>query len=628
MNGIGVFSLFAGALQLTIPSYGLRLVRRFGAHRVGWFLVIAFSLLGLLHLLEPMRPGFGVSARTLDVVYAVGSMLLLIGMAHIETLVSERSIASRKKEELQRQMERQAEEQLEGLLAANQQLTQELGRREQSLQALVDSEAHYRLLFVENPQAMWIVDLRSSRFLAVNKAALDLHGFTSDEFMERGISRLVYPEAATRLVRDLARPCFGVECRGSWPFRARDGSLLELELTVADVKFCNCPARLVLARDITSKRRDETEMLSRNKVASISQLANGVAHHLDNIFSAISTNTSALLEKESNPVYATKLNQIAAATQRGTGLSRQLLAAGSAQSATIEPFDLNALLHQNHALLRRLTGSSIVLKQSLSRNLPLALGDARMVENAIVSLVLNARDAMADGGTVTLGSSIVRLTETEASRRLHARPGEYVCLSVHDTGRGMTPEVQARLFEPFFTTKEPGKAMGLGLAAIFGQVRQQQGWIECESRVGAGTEFKIVLPCASRGENSTTIPASHITVRERVLFIEPDDILRALGRVALERQGYSVSEADSAAIALTLWHSQNSKIDLMVTDIALPDGVSGFDLAQDFIRSKPGLRVLYMGGQTSKKIFDGNPYLEKPYTGASLVEALDGVLAG
>ena len=216
MNGIGVFSLFAGALQLTIPSYAFRLVRRFGAHRVGWFLVSAFSLLGLLHLLEPMKVGgsFGVSTRTLDMIYAVGSMLLLIGMAHVETLISERSVASRKEEELHRQFERQAQERLEGLMEANHQLSQELARREQNQEALADAEAQYRFLFAENPQAMWIVDLRSSRFLAVNKAALDQQGLTSEEFMERGVRGIVCAEAAAGLLQDLARPCFGVERRG------------------------------------------------------------------------------------------------------------------------------------------------------------------------------------------------------------------------------------------------------------------------------------------------------------------------------------------------------------------------------------------------------------------------------
>jgi len=630
MNGIGVFSLLAGALQLTIPSYALRLVRRFGAHRVGWFLVSAFSLLGLLHLLEPMKSGgsLGVSGRTLDIVYAVGSMLLLVGMAHVETLISERSVASRKEEELNHRLQRQAQERLEGLVEANQQLTQELASRAQNEEALRDSEAQYRLLFAQNPLAMWIVDLRSSRFLAVNKAALDQHGLTSDEFIERGIPGIVGPEAAARLLRDLARPCFGVECRGHWPFQARDGSILELELTVTDVKFCNCPARLVLARDVTAQRRDETELLTRSRVGSMAQLAGGVAHHLDNIFSTISTNTTALLEKESNPVYAAKLNQITTATQRGTGLSRQLLAAGSAQSATLEPLDLNALLQQHHPLLRRLTGHSIVLKKSLAANLPLALGDARMLENALVSLVLNARDAMPNGGTVTLGTKVVRLSEAEAGHRLHARAGEYVCFSVHDTGHGMKPEVQARVFEPFFTTKDAGKAMGLGLAAVFGQVRQQQGWLEYESRVSAGAEFKVFLPCAPREQNGSTAP--RIAARERVLFIEPNDNLRALGRAALDRQGFIVSEADSAPLALTLWSSQAPKIDLLVTDIALPDGVSGLELAHELKKTKPGLHVVYTGagGENREGLLEGFPYVAKPYTGDALLGALEGVLAG
>jgi PAS domain S-box-containing protein len=633
MNGIGVLNLLAGALQLTIPSYALRLVRRFGAKRVGWFLVSAFSLLGLLHLLEPMKPSGSIaaSAHTLDIIYAIGSMLLLVGMAHVETLISERSTAARKEEELHRKFERAAEQRVESLIEANQQLSQEVARRRENERALAESEAQYRFLFMENPQPMWIVDLRSSRCLAVNKAALVQHGFEQDEFIERGLRGVVSEQAAARLEQDMARPCHGVECRGRWPFLRKDGAELEIELTVADVKFCECPARLVMARDVSLQRRQELQLLANKRIETVAQIAGGVAQHFSNIFSVVSGNAGFLLEKEVHPEYAAKLNQIATSGQRGASLTRQLQAAGGA-AVSLEPLHLNALLQQNTPLLRRLAGTAITLKQTHGTNLPLVMGDARILESVLVSLVLNARDAMPNGGTLTITTRAARINDEYSEQHPEAKPGEYVCLSVHDTGHGMKPEVQARVFEPFFTTKEPGKATGLGLAAVFGEVRQHQGWIECHSRVDVGTEFKVFLPSAPPTAKASTATAQVSTqaARERILYLEPNERLRTLGRAALDRQGYAVCEADSAALALTLWNSQSSKIDLLLTDIRLPKGVCGTDLAAEMRKRKPGLKVVYTRScseENQEGLFDGQPYLPKPYTGDALLKAIEDRMA-
>jgi two-component system cell cycle sensor histidine kinase/response regulator CckA len=633
MNGIGVLNLLAGVLQLTIPSYALRLVRRFGAKRVGWFIVSAFSLLGLLHLLEP-GVAVGISSRSLDIIYAVGSMLLLIGMAHVETLIAERFVATRKQQELHLNWERAANERVESLVEANQQLSQELARRRENERALADSEAQYRFLFMESPQPMWIIDLRSSRFLAVNKAALSQHGFEQDEFIERGIRGLISEVAATRLAQDLAKPCFGVECRGRWPFLRKDGTELEIELTVADVKFCECPARLVVARDVSSQKRQEIQFMVNSRSEAVTQIAGGVAQHFNNIFSVVHENAGVLLEKEVNPEFAAKLNQIITSAQRGASLTRQLQAIGGAQPVNLEPLHLNALLQQSTPLLRRLAGNSITLKQTHATTLPPVMGDARILESLLVSLVLNARDAMPNGGTLTIGTRTVRITEADSRQLPEAKAGQYACLSIHDTGHGITPEVQARIFEPFFTTKEAGKATGLGLSAVLGQVRQHQGWIECHSQIGAGTEFKVFLPGApqsTRAVAAVAAPqASTPAARERILFLEPNERLRAVGRAALDRQGYVVCEADSAQLALMLWHSQSSRIDLLLTDILLPNGVSGTALAREMRKTKPGLKVLYTRASddaSQEGLPEGQQCLMKPYSADSLLEAIEDSVA-
>ncbi len=292
MNSLGFFSFLAGALQLSIPSYAFRLVRRFGAQRVGWFLVSAFACLALLHLFEPLWMLRGSSGSTvmLDAMYAIGSILLLIGMAHVETLVSARLQAAKEEKTLHRKLEAQIEERTAALAEKNQQLTQEIARRAQKERVLEESEARYRFLFVQNPQPMWIVDLRSLRFLAANKAALAEYGFTEQEFLAMGVPGLVAPGAATGFLQNLAKPCFGGELRGRWPLRRKDGSLLQAEITAVDLKYGDCPARLILASDIWARQHHEQQLIERHRMELIGKVAGGVAHHFANFWLRAASN--------------------------------------------------------------------------------------------------------------------------------------------------------------------------------------------------------------------------------------------------------------------------------------------------------------------------------------------------
>ena len=627
VGAVGTFSWIAGALQLVVPSYALRLIRRFGTQQVGWFIVTAFASLALLHLLGPQKSmGAGpVSGITLDFVYAIGAALLLIGMGHIETLFSEREQSRWSEESLRRKWESQIKEETVALARTNQELLEELARRDQAGTALEESEARYRSLFMENPQPMWVLDLRSCRFLAVNKAVLRQYGFTADEFMTLTGRDLLLPSAAAEFLQDVSKPCPGVESRGIWQHCKKDGTLIDVEISAVDLKFGEVSARLFLANDITRRRRREMEVRKAHKLEIIGQVAGGVAHHFNNILAIIEGHVSVLLEKPLDLKSAEQVEHISATVGRAANLTRQLLAAGGRQLINPAPVDLNGLIRNMTPLLRRLAGERIALDNTFSW-LPPALADRQSVERVIVNLVLNARDAMPNGGKLTFRTAKVHLDEDAVESGHSGKSGDFIRLAVRDTGCGMTPQVQSRLFEPFFTTKGPGKGLGLGLASVYGLVKQQGGWIEFTTHARVGTEFKIFLPCAPESTNTDATPAA--PAKGTILLVEAEERTRALARFVLDRHGYRIIEADCAATALVLWAGQGASVDLLLTDMNFPNGLSGCDLALQLRQSRPGLKVVYTSGANGDTadqdpaLWEGLKIISKPYSPDTLLQAV------
>jgi two-component system, cell cycle sensor histidine kinase and response regulator CckA len=634
MTGIGTLGWIAGALQLIVPSYAFRLVRRFGTQRVGWFVAIAFLSLALLHLLGPQRfigarPAAGI---TLDFMYVVGSVLLLIGMGHIETLFSEREQARWGEESLRQQWKSRANEETAHLVRTNQELVQEISRRDLIEKALEESAAQYSFLFTENPQAMWILDLRSCRFLAANKAALRLYGFTAEELTALTGRDLMLPSAVAGFLQDVCKPCPAAESRGIWQHCRKDGTVIDVEITALDLTCGELPARLMLANDITRRRQREMELRKVHKLETIGQVAAGVAQHFSSLLTVIEGQTAALLEHPRDLVTSEHLEHISTAVTRAAGLTRQLLAAGGRQVMRAEPVDLNGLIRSMNPLLRRLIGEQIAAQVTLAQ-LPLVLADQHQLQHVIVNLVLNARDAMPQGGTLVLSTANVRIDEDQVESGHQGKAGDFVRLSVRDTGCGMTPQVQARLFEPFFSARTPDGGTGLGLVSAYGIVRQMGGWIEYATEVGEGTEFRVFLPCApgapAPGQTETK-PAA--LVKGTILLVEAEDRVRALARFVLNRHSYRVIEADCAATALLLWQGQAANVDLVLTDENLPGDISGCELAHRLQQSRPGLKIVYTSdstahpdGQTPARL-DGVEFIPKPYSPASLLRAVQGAM--
>lgn len=634
MIGVGAFDATAGALQLVVPSYGLRLVRRFGVHRVGWFLVAAFVSLGALHLMAPMdSPSAGLAPEMkLNLVYVIGSVLLLIGMGHMDTFFSQHERSRSSEETLNSQWEEQVQKKTAQLARANETLMEELTRREHAEATLRESEAQYRFLFTENPQPMWVFDLQEYRFLAVNKAAQYQYGFTAEEFTRLTPQDLLPAEQVEAFVKELSEPASQGTLRSCWKHYRKDQALIDVELAARDLNYGGVRARLVTINDITELRSRENETHHARKMELVSRIAGGVAHRFNDILTVIESHTSLARQRPQDPASAEQLQEISVAATRGTNLGYQMLATSSRQLIMPRPLDLNRLIGNLSLILRRVATDKVVFQNLCGRNPLPIVADPKIIENVLINLVKNARDAMPEKGLITINTAVVRVAKPPVKRE-NSTSDEFVRISVRDTGCGMSPEVQSHLFEPFYTTKAPDKGQGLGLACIYGAVRQHWGWIECTSAVEAGTEFRVFLPSTPGCElaSAAEIQAATNVNRGTVLVVDPDDRSRGVARYVLNRHGFRVIEADSSNIALMLWEGQARHVNLLLTDVALP-GSSGFDLSNQLRQTRPELKIVYAcNNEAEQRNYEATlppefKCIAKPYRTDQLVEIVEAFL--
>jgi CheY-like chemotaxis protein len=366
----------------------------------------------------------------------------------------------------------------------------------------------------------------------------------------------------------------------------------------------------------------------------VGQLAGGIAHDFNNLLTAITGYGDLLYEDmpEDDPKRA-DVGEIRQAAQRAAQLTRQLLAFSRKQVLQPRVIDLNGVVSGMEAMLGRLLGETIHLRTKLAPQLGSVRADPGQVEQVVMNLAVNARDAMATGGELTIETADMDLDEDYARTHIGAKSGSYVMLAVHDNGSGMDPATQARLFEPFFTTKGPGRGTGLGLSTVYGIVKQSEGYIWVYSEVGHGTTFKIYLP---RVEARVDAPARPTPLAppggtETVVVVEDADLLRALARRILEGAGYKVLTARSGAEALSIAASHAGPIHLLLTDVVMPE-MGGAELASRLSQRLPRLAVLYMSGYTDDAIIrhgvlqDGVPFIQKPFTAEGLLRRVREVL--
>ena len=382
------------------------------------------------------------------------------------------------------------------------------------------------------------------------------------------------------------------------------------------------------ASDVTDRLNLEQQLRQSQKMQSVGQLAAGVAHDFNNVLTIIQGHSELLAIRETlSQSGIDSLDQVRMAAERAAKLTQQLLTFGRKQFMQMELMDINEIIQRVTQMLRRVLGENVSLRSNLAQRLPPIEADATMMEQVIMNLSVNARDAMPGGGSLTIGTVPVTVSRAYVDRNPEAREGTFVCLSVSDNGTGIEPDKVSKLFEPFFTTKEVGKGTGLGLATVYGIVKQHQGWIEVESELGKGTVFKVYLPASSKAIQASAVKAAPRHVRggnETVLLVEDEAGVLTLVRGVLKSYGYEVLEARSGVEALRLWAQHDTRIDLLLTDIVMPEGMSGLDLAKKLRTEKRDLKVLYSSGYSIEVagqdfgLTDGMAFLKKPYQPAAL----------
>jgi two-component system cell cycle sensor histidine kinase/response regulator CckA len=499
------------------------------------------------------------------------------------------------------------------------------------LESLANSEERYRLLFERNPLPMWVYDAKTLRFLAVNEAAVRHYGYTRQEFLAMTISDIRPPEDVEALLSDLqSRGGPGSPLPGTWRHRTKDGTLIDVEITAGKVMFEGLPAALVLSHDVTERLRLEERLAQAEKMEAIGRLAGGVAHDFNNLLTVISGYTEILLAKADAPGRE-PLGEIAHAAEQAAGLTRQLLAFSRRQVLHPRVLDLNEIVAGMEPMVRRIIGDDVSVGVRVAPGLAPVEADQAQLERVILNLAANARDAMPDGGRLTIETQNVELDEDYVASRGEGTAGPNVLLAVSDTGIGMSDDVQRHLFEPFFTTKSPGAGTGLGLSTVFGVVKQSGGSIYVYSEEGRGTTFKIYLPAAA-GQIDADAGADGAAERgtETIMVVEDDESVRDLVRIMLETKGYNVLAVAGAEDAERLC---TDEVDLLLTDVVMPE-VNGRALAERLSLTSPAMRILFMSGYSDEAVYrhgeisPNAAFIEKPFTDRTLARKVREVLDG
>jgi PAS domain S-box-containing protein len=477
------------------------------------------------------------------------------------------------------------------------------------------------------------------RPLSINRAGRTMFGFTCDESLENWHISLFHPPRAAARIQNEAIPA--ALRKGIWQGESvlltRDGR----EIPVSVVLLLHRTPRgdpsylSAVMRDLSEYRRLEQQFHQAQKMEAVGRLAAGVAHDFNNLLTIISGYSELLLgTAPKGDALRGFLEQIKGAGERAARLIRQLLAFSRKQARKPEVLDLNELVGNAEKLLRRLIGEDIELTAALAQDLGRITADPGQLEQVLFNLAVNARDAMPRGGKLTLETTNAELN-TAACNSLgsEARPGSYVVLAVSDTGCGMTEEVKAHLFEPFYTTKEPDKGTGLGLATVYGIVKQSGGFLTVDSEPDLGSTFKIYLPRTEAAVASRTRPSVYVAARgtETILVVEDQAEVRKLARQALEMNGYQVLEAASGMEAISVSAAHPDPIHLLLSDVVMP-GLSGRELCDELVKGRERLQVLYMSGYADDAVVRHGilppavNFIQKPFTPLGLVRKVREVL--
>jgi len=512
----------------------------------------------------------------------------------------------------------------------------DITERKRSEEELSKSEERYRDLVENAHDIIYSQDL-AGNYTSMNKAGAQITGYTHAEALALNITQTVAPECLATAREMLTAKLAGERVTAyEMDIIAKDGHRITVEANTKLVYHDGVAVGIQgIARDVTERKLLEEQLRQSQKMEAIGQLAGGVAHDFNNLLTAINGYASLALQRleDGHPIRS-YLEEVKKAGDRAANLTRQLLAFGRKQILQPVAVNLNDVVTDMNKMLRRLIGEDIELSAKLDPALKRIKADPGQIEQVLVNLVVNARDAMPEGGKLTIETARIELDQEYANTHVGVAPGDYVMLAVSDTGTGMEEATQARIFDPFFTTKEKGKGTGLGLSTVYGIVKQSGGSIWVYSEPGHGTTFKVYLPQVAATPHKTETAVVELAPSggmETILLVEDEDVVRGLAAKILEQSGYKVLAASRGAEAIQMCRQRTEPIHLLLTDVVMPE-TSGKEVADRMTELLPGLRVLYMSGYTDEAIvhhgvLDSNvEFIQKPFTPFALVRKVREVL--
>jgi PAS domain S-box-containing protein len=550
--------------------------------------------------------------------------------------ITERKQAQEALRKAHAELERRVEERTAQLTLANERLKQEIAEREETEEKLRESEERYRTVLEANPDPLVVYDIEG-KVIYFNPAFTRVFGWAlaecSGEKMDFFVPEKNWPETRMMIDKVLHGESFsGIETRRY----TRQGENIPVSISGAAYRDWdgNPVGSIINLRDIREQKRLETQLLQAQKMEAVGTLAGGIAHDFNNLLQAVLGYAELLLLKKKDDSSGYRnLQAIIDAAKRGGELTQQLLTFGRKVESKLRPLNINLELERTKRLLERIIPKMIKIELLLADDLKVVMADPSQIEQILVNLAVNAKDAMPEEGKLTIRTENVILDEAYCRSLTGAKPGEYVLLAVSDTGRGMDQATLERIFEPFYTTKDPSEGTGLGLAMVYGIVENHNGVIECSSEPDTGTTFEIYLPAFEREVESGKLAENGLPRGgiETILLVDDEEFVRNPGRQSLAKFGYTVLTVSDGARALELYRKEQERIDLVILDLIMP-GMSGRKCLEELIKIDPQVKVLvasgYSANESAKETIEAGAkgYIGKPYSVRQMLKVVRQVL--